>query len=193
LTLPGTPFIYQGQELGMVNKDFRSIADLRDVESLNLYNIWREAMGEQAAFRRILAGSRDHSRTPMQWKNAEYAGFSEVEPWIGTDDDCKTCNVEDQMKMENSVLNFYRKLIHLRKTHPVLVYGEIEFVHKRTRDLFAYYRRDDQAVFYVECNLSREKRKRRGKPPEGLRLLSNYPECANRELRPYEATVWRLR
>ena len=192
LTLPGTPFIYQGQELGMVNKDFRSIADLRDVESINLYNIWREAMGEQAAFRRILAGSRDHSRTPMQWKNTAYGGFSEAEPWIGMDEDYKTCNVEDQMRAEDSVLNFYRQLIRLRKTHPTLVYGEIEFVQKKAGNLLAYYRRDEQAVFYVECNLSREKRKRRGKPPEGLRLLSNYPECANGELRPYEATVWQL-
>ena len=193
LTLPGTPFIYQGQEIGMVNKDFQSIADLRDVESLNFYNIWREEMGNQAAFQRILAGSRDHARTPMQWKKAEYAGFSTVEPWIGTDDDYKICNVEDQMKTEDSVLNFYRKLIQLRKSHPALVYGETKFVHKKARDLFAYYRRDDQAVFYVECNLSWKKRKRRGKRPEGLRLLSNYPESGSKELRPYEATVWRLK
>jgi len=193
LTLPGTPFIYQGQELGMVNKDFRSIADLRDVESLNFYNLWREAMGDQAAFQRILAGSRDHARTPVQWKNAGYAGFSEVEPWIGTDEDCKTCNVESQIQAEDSVLNFYRELIRLRKSHPALVYGEIEFVQKKTGDFLAYYRRDAQAVFYVECNLSREKRKRRGKRPEGLRLLANYPESETGELRPYEATVWQLR
>jgi oligo-1,6-glucosidase len=177
----------------MVNKAFRSIADLRDVESLNLYNIWREAMGEEAAFRRVLAGSRDHARTPMQWRNAAYAGFSEAAPWIGTDDDCKTCNVEDQRQAGDSVLNFYRQLIRLRKSHPALVYGETEFVQKKTRGLLAYHRRDGGAVFYVECNLSREKRKRRGKPPEGLRLLSNYPESKRRELRPYEATIWQLR
>lgn len=192
LTLPGTPFIYQGQEIGMINKDFRSIADLRDVESRNFYEMWRQEMGDQAAFQRILAGSRDHARTPMQWKNAEYAGFSTVEPWIGTDDDYQICNVEDQMKQEDSVLNFYRKLIQVRKSHPTLVYGEIEFVYKKTRNLLAYYRRDDQAVFYVECNLSRKQRRRPGRRPVGHRILSNYPESDGRELRPYEATVWRV-
>ena len=193
LTLPGTPFIYQGQELGMINKDFQSMADLRDVESLNFYEIWRKEMGDAAAFRRILAGSRDHARTPMQWEKAKYAGFSTVEPWIGTDEDYKICNVEDQMKREDSVLNYYRKLIQLRKSHPVLVYGETAFVNRKVRDLFTYYRRDEQAVFYVECNLSRKQLKRRGRRPEGLRLLSNYPENEGHELRPYEATVWRLK
>ena len=157
-----------------------------------MYNIWREAMGEEAAFRRVLAGSRDHARTPMQWRNAAYTGFSEAAPWIGTDDDCKTCNVEDQRQAGDSVLNFYRQLIRLRKSHPALVYGETGFVQKKTRDLLAYYRRDGEAVFYVECYLSREKRKRRGKPPEGLRLLANYPSESG-ELRPYDATVWQLR
>jgi len=89
-------------------------------------------------------------------------------------------------------LNFYRKLIPVRKSHPTLVYGEIEFVYKKTRNLLAYYRRDDQAVFYVECNLSRKQRRRPGRRPVGHRILSNYPESDGRELRPYEATVWRV-
>ena len=126
LTLPGTPFIYQGQEIGMVNKDFRSIEEFRDIESLNLYAEWRAAVGERAAFQRILAGSRDHARTPMPWTKGKYAGFSTAEPWIGLNDDYKVCNIEEQMAAENSVLNHYRKLLQLRKSHLALVYGETE-------------------------------------------------------------------
>jgi oligo-1,6-glucosidase len=192
LTLPGTPFIYQGQEIGMVNKDFRSIEEFRDIESLNLYAEWRAAVGERAAFQRILAGSRDHARTPMPWTKGKYAGFSTAEPWIGLNDDYKVCNIEEQMAAENSVLNHYRKLLQLRKSHLALVYGETEIVNKKTRDLFTYYRWGDQGSFYIECNLSRKRMKRKGKRPDGERLLANYPTTAQ-ELRPYEATVWRLR
>jgi len=193
LTLPGTPFIYQGQEIGMINKDFRSIEDLRDIESLNFYAEWRKELGDQKAFKRVLAGSRDHGRAPMQWTKGQYAGFSTTEPWIGTDDDGRYCNVEDQMAAADSVFHYYRQLIQLRKSYRTLVYGEIEFVNKKTKDLLTYYRRDEQGVFYVECNLSRKRMRRKGRRPDGERMLSNYPEGAGNELRPYEATLWKLR
>ena len=192
LTLDGTPFIYQGQEIGMVNKDFRSIDDLRDVESLKFYAEWRESMGDPAAFKRVLAGSRDHARTPVQWTKAKHAGFSDGEPWIGMDEDYKVCNVEAQMGDSDSILNYYRQLIQVRKSHPALIYGDLTFVNKKTRDLFTYYRRDGKEDFYVECNLSRKCRKRQGNKPVGVRLLSNYQEGMGKVLRPYEATVWRL-
>lgn len=193
LTLPGTPFIYQGQEIGMINKDFRSIEELRDIESLNLYAEWRKELGDQKAFKRVLAGSRDHARVPMQWTKGPYAGFSTAEPWIGTDDDCLFWNVEDQRAAADSVFQYYRQLIQLRKAHRALIYGEIEFVNKKTKNLFTYYRRDGQGVFYVECNLSRKRRRRKGRQPDGERLLGNYPDSDAGELRPYEATVWKLK
>lgn len=192
LTLPGTPFIYQGQEIGMVNKKFRSIGELRDIESLNFYTEWRKELGEAKAFQRVLAGSRDHARAPMQWTKEKYAGFSTVEPWIGTDDDYLLCNVEDQRTAADSVFHYYRHLIQLRKTHRTLLYGEIEFVHKKAKDLFTFYRRDGEGVFYIECNLSRQRKKRKGPLPAGERLLGNYPASDGRELRPYEAIVWKL-
>ncbi|MDI6617084.1 MAG: alpha-glucosidase [Clostridiales bacterium] len=192
LTLRGTPFIYQGQELGMVNKHFTSIDQLRDVESKNLYNELCKKMSKEDAFKKVLAGARDHARTPMQWTDDKYAGFSDVEPWIGTDSDCKICNAKAQVSDDNSVLNFYRNLISLRREHNALIYGDIKITNKKQRDLFTYYRIGQDETFYIECNLSREEKKRKGKLPNAILLISNYPEVSNIKFRPYEADVWML-
>lgn len=192
LTLRGTPFIFQGQELGMVNKKFASVADLRDVESLNLYRELCKTMSEAAAFHKLLVGTRDHARTPMQWTDGHYAGFSDVQPWIGTDDDCKVCNAEAEMADTNSVWSYYRALIALRKAHAALVYGDFKPVREKERDLFLYSRRLDNETVYVECNLSRMNKKRRGGLPGGERLIGNYSDASGTQLRPYEASVWLL-
>lgn len=193
LTLRGTPFIYQGQELGMVNKKYTSINDLRDLESLNLYNQLRESLEEGEAFGRVLAGTRDHARSPMQWTSGKNAGFSEAEPWIGTDDDHKYCNAQSQQSDEGSVFSFYHGLIELRKRHKALIYGSIDMINKDTKNLLTYYRKDDKEVFFVECNISGETMKRKGKPPEGERLISNYGDYSQTELRQYEAIVWKVK
>lgn len=191
LTLRGTPFIYQGQELGMINQNFQSIADLRDVESLNLYNELCKTMEKEEAFAKVLAGSRDHARTPMQWSNQQYAGFSTQVPWIMMDDDYKHCNVETQLEEENSILNFYRKLIALRKAHTVIYYGDVLFINKKVKNLFTYYRKGETETLYIEINLSPSNRKRT-KLPEGTRLLSNYAEVSSSFLQPYEASIWEI-
>ena len=191
LTLRGTPFIYQGQELGMVNQNFKAITELRDVESLNLYSELCEKMDQEAAFRTILAGTRDHSRTPMQWNKGQYAGFSSHTPWIMMDEDYKECNVEAQLKDENSVLRFYQKLITLRKEHPVIWYGDVRVTNKKVKNLFTYYRKDAAETLYIEINLSADTIKR-VKLPEGRRMLSNYEEVSRRTLRPYEAAIWQI-
>jgi oligo-1,6-glucosidase len=190
LTLRGTPFIYQGQELGMVNQKFASISELRDVESINLYQELRKTMEEGKAFQKILAGTRDHSRTPIQWSSTRYAGFSDHEPWIGMDNDYKTCNVEQQKTDEDSVLNFYRRLIAIRKEHAALIYGDIQIANKKVHDLFTYYRTGQHETFYIECNLGRKFIKRKGSLPNGIRLIANYQEVSESELKPYEAAVW---
>lgn len=192
LTLRGTPFIYQGQELGMVNNQFNSMDELRDVESLNLYTELSQRMSEIDAFKKILAGTRDNARTPMQWTRYNYAGFSDVEPWIGTDEDYKICNAAEEIYDENSVWSFYHALITLRKEHSGLIYGDIDIVNKRIKDLFTYYRRGENETFYIECNLSRKPKKRKGKLPEGVLLISNYSEVSELQLRPYEAGIWMI-
>ena len=190
LTLRGTPFIYQGQELGMINQNFKSLAELRDVESLNLYKELCNTMNEQEAFVKVLAGSRDHARTPMQWNNQQYAGFSTGKPWIMMDEDYKNYNAEAQLQDENSILRFFQTLIALRKEHRVLHYGEVQFINKKEKDLFTYYRKDETEILYIEINLSSSNKKRK-KYPEGINLLSNYPEDPSYFLRPYEASIWK--
>lgn len=190
LTLRGTPFIYQGQELGMVNQDFQTIEELRDVESLNLYDKLSKTLGKEEAFAKILAGTRDHARTPMQWNNQKYAGFSTGEPWIMMDEDYKQCNAEAQLQDEDSILRFYQKLLAFRKEHGVIYYGEVLFTEQKVKDLFAYYRKDETETLYIEMNLSSCSRKRT-KFPEGVRMLSNYAEVSPAFLRPYEAVIWK--
>ncbi len=192
LTLRGTPFIFQGQELGMINQSFPSVEELRDVESLNLYDELCRTMDKEAAFHKVLAGTRDHARTPMQWNNQQYAGFSANKPWIMMDDDYKNCNVEAQLKDENSILRFYQKMIAFRKEHSVICYGDVTFINKKVKNLFTYYRKDDKETLYIENNLSPYKIKRK-MLPEGRLLLSNYAEASSSSLRPYETAVWKMK
>ncbi len=188
LTLKGTPFIFQGQEIGMVNKSFRSMEDLRDVESFGKFSELKEKIGEEQAFRRVLAGTRDNARIPMQWNRGKNGGFTEGTPWIVTGD-IEVCNAEDQMNDRNSLWSFYRDLIALRKKHPVLVYGDIEVINKDRKDIFTYFRRDIEEILYIECNLGKEYKRREGDMPQGRRLISNYKDT-DEYLRPYEASVW---
>ncbi len=191
LTLRGTPFIYQGQELGMVNQSFKSIAELRDVESLNLYDELCGTMKKEDAFHKVLAGTRDHARTPMPWNSQQYAGFSAQKPWIMMDDDYKECNAKAQLKDESSILCFYQKMIAFRKEHTVIYYGDVIFSNKNVKNIFTYYRKDDTETLYIENNLSPYSIKRK-KLPEGKRLLSNYSEASSSILRPYETIIWNI-
>ncbi|MHB8128705.1 MAG: alpha-glucosidase [Mobilitalea sp.] len=191
LTLKGTPFLFQGQEIGSVNQDFQSISDLRDVESINLYQELIPSLGEKAALQKILSGSRDHARTPMQWNDQKNAGFSEGTPWIRSDGDYKKCNVEQQLSQENSVLHFYKKLIHLRRNHQALLYGDFELMNRKKKDLFTYYRKLEGKGYYVECNLSCKTIKRNSSVQGYELLLSNYQQLSV-ILRPYEANLYQL-
>lgn len=191
LTLRGTPFIFQGQEIGCINQNFRSIADFKDIESINLYKELVPSLGEEEALKKVICGSRDHSRTPMPWSGDRYAGFSENTPWIPMDDDYISWNVEGQRKDTDSVYHFYRRLIQLRKQNQVLVYGSFEAVDLKKKNLFAYYRRQDNKAYYVECNLSNEYRKRNRPVQDYVLILSNYPEISD-GLRPYEANLYQV-
>jgi len=189
LTLKGTPFIFQGQEIGSINKKFRSIDDFRDVESINLYHELKATMDEGAAFRKVLSGSRDHARTPMQWDNAKNAGFSDGNTWIFTDEDYKDWNVEKQLTEENSIFHFYKDLIHFRTKHETLVYGEFVILNREKKDLFTYIRKLEGEACFVECNVSSKPIPRRSSINGYELVLSNYKERAD-GLRPYEANLY---
>ena len=189
----GTPYIYQGEELGMTNAHFTSIDQYRDVESLNYYNILRgEGKSEAETLDIIAQRSRDNGRTPMQWDASANAGFTTGTPWIGTADNYQTINAAAEMDDPDSVRSFYKTLVHLRKQHKVISEGKIEFLFPENADLLAYrrYGAPDGEELLVLCNLTAHE-----VPvtlPEGWagaeKLLGNYTETAA-ALRPYECTV----
>ncbi len=191
LTARGTVFLYQGQELGAANVDFQDLSELRDIESLNKYESLTESgVSSEAAWKTVLCGTRDHARTPMQWTNGTYAGFSEHEPWIRVGDK-DNYNAEGEMQEETSVWHAYQTLIALRKAHPALVYGKFEPVEANKDDVFCYFRDDGDERFYIEINLcARNISQPRVKCKMEL-IYSNYMAQGD-GLQPYEANVYRI-
>ncbi len=190
LTLRGTPFLYQGQELGLVDHAFSSIAQLRDVESLNRYAALREqGRSDAAAFADVLAGSRDHSRVPMPWTPGAHGGFTTGTPWLVGDGDHEEWNAQAQTADAASVLSAYRALIALRRAHPALVCGEIAFAPRR-RGLWGYERQTGEERLRIIVNLG--DRPRRWRAPERGELLYASGEADAVRLGPYEARIYAL-
>ena len=189
----GTPYIYQGEELGMTNCHFAAIGQFRDVESLNYYQILQQQGKTPAeALEIIQQRSRDNGRTPMQWDASAHAGFTTGEPWIGVVDNYQTINAAAEVGDPDSIYSYYKQLVALRKQHPVIQSGKIEFLDKDDPDLLAYRRWDAQHELLVLCNLTGHDAP--AALPEGWQdarvLLGNYPDAAPRAaLRPYEALV----
>lgn len=198
LTLKGTPFIYQGQELGMTNTKFESPADLRDVEALNHLEEFKEkyaaagSEGENIAFETVAWGTRDHARTPMQWNTEKNAGFTTGEPWIGVNPNYPAINAENEMANPSSVFNFFKKLIALRKQNETLIYGEFKPVFISDKNTFCYFRTNASGKFYVEINLTEEDQKRPGPLTAGHRLVAGSYGGAAKVLRAYEANVYKV-
>ncbi|MBS6762204.1 MAG: alpha,alpha-phosphotrehalase [Clostridium sp.] len=187
----GTPYIYQGEELGMTNAGYRDISQYRDVESLNYYEILlSQGKTPGEALDILSARSRDNGRTPMQWTAGENAGFSEASPWIGLPENYKTINAESEAADEDSILSFYKALIRLRKENPVIAEGEIEFLHQETPDVLAYKRSLGGEEMLVLCNFKDGEVVLEELSQEGYhKILGNYKDCAP-SLRPYEAVVF---
>ena len=153
----GTPFIYQGQEIGMTNVRFYSIEKYNDVKSINIYEEKiNEGVSVNEALKAVASISRDNARTPMQWDSTNYAGFSENTPWIDVNENYKSINVESQLANENSVLNFYKKLIKIRKENPSLIYGRYDMILEEDEKIYAYTRTLDNDKYVVIVNLSDE-------------------------------------
>jgi len=199
-TWQGTPFIYQGEEIGMTNVAFDSIQDYRDVETLNWYNeMIKQGDNPERLMKVIHARSRDNARTPMQWNSGPNAGFTTGTPWIKVNPNYKEINVEDALKDPDSVFYYYKKLIELRKTHPSIVYGEINMILEDDENIFAYTRVLGDEKLLVVLNFF-ENEVEFVLPDEVefkdyKLLLSNYPVKGGLKkaiLRPYEARVYRL-
>jgi len=184
--LQGTPYVYQGEELGMTNVRFESIEDYVDIETLNMYRE-RLAAGysEDTIMASVYRKGRDNARTPMQWNAMDNAGFSKAQPWIKVNPNYKYINAGQAVSDENSVAYTYKKLIALRKELPVMVYGDFELLYEEDPDLFVYERCFKKEKLKVIANFHDTERS--VEIPAGNILVHNYENVKTHTLRPYEA------
>ncbi len=194
--MKGTPYIYQGEEIGMINPPFESLDEFRDIESINAFHEYTEngIFTPEEMMKYLNYKSRDNARTPMQWNDSENAGFTKGTPWIRVSPDYKEINVEEQLKREDSVFHYYQKLIFLRKNNPVIVYGKFELLLPQDEDIFMYKRSLEGEELLVICNFSDKERKLEI-PKEfwnGKVMITNYREVKagpEMNIKPYEAAV----
>ena len=199
----GTPYIYEGEELGITNPGYTDISQYQDVESTNYYRILMEEEGrsKEEALEIIGARSRDNGRTPMQWDGSEKAGFTDGTPWLGIPANHSYINVEAEQKDPDSILNYYKKLVALRKEYEIIADGEIRFTDAGNENIISYDRMLDGQKLSVFCNL-RGTEQALGtafEAPAGKILIGNYADTAASDqavriesLRPFEtkAVLW---
>ena len=198
----GTPFIYQGQEIGMTNVKYQNINDYDDIKSINIYKeMIEKGIEKDKAIRHLWAVSRDNARTPMQWNNEEYAGFSKSKPWIKVNQNYKEINIENQLNDKKSILNFYKKMIKIRKENKGLIYGKYKLILENDENIYSYIREIDNEKFIVITNLT-DKNTQFIYDDEILKyenlLISNYDISYHTDinkinLNPYEARLYRLK
>ena len=194
--MQGTPYVYQGEELGMTNCPFNTLDNFRDLESINAFHELTEQgkMTEEDMMAAIGYKGRDNARTPMQWDDSAYAGFSTATPWIMVNPNYTKINAKDQINREDSVFKYYQKLIKLRHESELIVYGTYDLILDDDKDIYAYIRTLGDEKLIVYCNFSENTRKVEI-PEEFVNkkvLISNYSDAkANQKitLRPYEAIV----
>lgn len=155
MTLEGTPYIYQGEEIGMTNVHYPSISDYRDVETLNFYEQSKmKGLSHDEIMNAIWLKSRDNARTPMQWDHSENGGFTSGVPWMKVNSNYKEINVEQDRKDPNSIFHYYKKMIQLRKNSKVLLYGEYKLLHPIDPNIYAYTRSIEDEVVLIILNFS---------------------------------------
>ncbi len=197
--LQGTPYIYQGEELGMTNYPFQSPDDFRDIESINAYSQWcaNGPLSHEEFWPCITAKSRDNARTPMQWDDTENAGFTTGTPWISVNPNYKEINAKAETSDPDSVFHYYKKLIALRRENPVMIYGSYEPLLEDSEELFVYTRTLDLEKLLTVCNFS-DKEASFTIPYEFVGagcLISNTENTYDKAeitLRPYEAFVLKI-
>ncbi|MBU3133735.1 alpha-glucosidase [Clostridium gasigenes] len=197
----GTPFIYQGQEIGMTNVKFDSIDDYDDIQGINIYE---EKLGQgldiKEAMNCIGAISRDNARTPMQWNSSKNAGFTTNEPWIKINENYKEINVEAQGKDEKSILSFYKKMIKIRKNNLALVYGVYDLILEDDENIYAYTRTLNEERYVIIVNLSTKETKYFNKDIKlnyDKLLINNYDIDVHEEIteftmKPYESRLYKI-
>ncbi|MGL4653478.1 glycoside hydrolase family 13 protein [Cetobacterium sp.] len=196
----GTPFIYQGQEIGMTNTVFNSISEFQDIKSINEGIEKLEAgLSEDEVLEILSKTSRDNSRTPMQWDDSENAGFSTGEPWLKVNQNYKIINVKNQIEDENSIYNYYKNLIELKKANKTLIHGDFKLLLEEDEHVFAYLRESENEKYLVLSNLSKNEKaldlSEFDLKKENI-VLCNYEkvdkEAKKFKVRAYESVVYKI-
>ncbi len=200
--MQGTPYIYQGEEIGMTNARFESIDDYNDIESLNYYRetVLEKGGDPEEALRRIHAKGRDNGRTPMQWNSGPGAGFTTGRPWLKINPNYTEINVEEALADQDSIFYYYKKLIELRKAYPIITEGAYELILEDHPAIFAYVRRHEKETLLVINNFYEQETV--FECPDGIAgpraemLIGNYnrqhiPDVSQLTLAPYESLVIR--
>lgn len=200
-TFKGTPYIYQGEEIGMTNICFDDIKKYRDIETINYYNEKIKNEDEKSLIERIKITSRDNARTPMQWDDSLNGGFSKSTPWIDVNPNYKQINVKESLEDSNSIFNYYKELIKLRHNNDTIVYGDVKLIYPENESIFAYTRNLDDEQLMVVLNFYENEID--FKIPDNIDIdkleiiLSNYKDKIIKnetiKLRPYEAIVYKVK
>lgn len=200
-TFKGTPYIYQGEEIGMTNICFDDIKKYRDIETINYYNEKIKNEDEKSLIERIKITSRDNARTPMQWDDSLNGGFSKSTPWIDVNPNYKQINVKESVEDSNSIFNYYKELIKLRHNNDTIVYGDVKLIYPENESIFAYTRNLDDEQLMVVLNFYENEID--FKIPDNIDIdkleiiLSNYKDKVIKnetiKLRPYEAIVYKVK
>ena len=195
--MKGTPYIYQGEEIGMTNCPISTIDEVDDIESINMYNErLDQGYTKEAIIESINAKGRDNARTPMQWDNSANAGFTTGTPWLHVNPNYPEINVEQSLADEDSVFYTYKKLIELRKEHAIVVWGEYELIEETEEEVFAYYREFSGEKWLVVANFSESKQTFMLEEEIGEVLVHNYhtslPKSGEVSLKPYEAFATKI-
>lgn len=197
--MQGTPYIYQGEELGMTNIKLETIDEYDDIESKNMYkDRIIKGYSNDEIMKSIYAKGRDNARTPMQWDDSENAGFTTGTPWFKVNKNYKEINAKNEMKNKNSVFNHYKKLIDIRKDNEIIIYGDYKLLNPEDKNVFAYERSLNGEKILVVCNFysNEVEFKYNGKYNSYDLLISNYKDITgtieNIKLKPYEAIMVKL-
>ncbi|RPG70438.1 MAG: alpha-glucosidase [Flavobacteriaceae bacterium TMED120] len=193
MTLRGTPYIYQGDEIGMTNIQHPSIEAYDDIETRNAWDAAEKEGKDMTQFlKAVHRQSRDNARTPMQWKATTYAGFSNSKPWIPVNPNHTEVNVDNQEKDPNSILNYYRKIIAFRKANTTLIYGSYQDLAPDHPHLYIYLREDEKTRFMVVHNLSDSTINWAPQDSKYKMVMGNYEKTQEGLLHPWESQVYRL-
>ncbi|MBN1057065.1 glycoside hydrolase family 13 protein [Clostridium botulinum] len=199
--MKGTPYIYQGEEIGMTNVAFEDLNDYKDIEIINAYNdlVIKNGRSHDEMMEGIYDRGRDNARTPMQWNSSVNAGFTTGTPWIKVNPNYNEINAESQIGDKDSIFNYYKELIKIRKDNEIIVYGNYDLILDDSEEIYAYVRKLNEEQLLVICNFSSNTSE--FKLPNNIKskykklLIANYDECKeetleNISLRPYECRAY---